>query len=105
MQPNPQIVNLGDFPLGLEHTGSLFDFEGEDLAFQMVYLDGSEQTPAAIDSVDIGGLVIYGQGIITLHGADYRVGAGYFFFIPKNVMHRLRSVGGAFQFCIFRPRG
>lgn len=101
---NPQIVNLGGFPLNREHIGTIFDFCSEDLVFQMIYLDGGAETPAEVDAEDIGGIVLLGQGVITLNGADYPVHAGYFFFIPKNVTRRLRSAGGAFQFCVFRPR-
>ncbi|MBN1284614.1 MAG: cupin domain-containing protein [Anaerolineae bacterium] len=101
---NPQIVNLGGFPPGRERIGTIFDFHSEDWIFQMLYLDGGAETPAEVDAEDIGGIVLLGQGVITLNGADYPVHAGYFFFIPKNVTRRLRSVGGAFQFCVFRPR-
>ncbi len=103
MIQTPQIVNLGAFPLSLNHTGSLFSFEGEDITFDLVYLDGGEETPAEVDDEDISGIVLLGQGVITLNGADYPVNAGYFFFIPKHITRRLRSVGGAFQFCVFRP--
>jgi quercetin dioxygenase-like cupin family protein len=103
MIQNPQIVNLGSFPLNLDEIGTLFAFEGEDIAFELVYLDGGEETPAEVDSEDMGGIVLFGQGVITLNGADYPVNAGYFFFIPKNVTRRLSSVGGAFLFGLFRP--
>ncbi|GAB4444295.1 MAG: hypothetical protein Kow00120_13930 [Anaerolineae bacterium] len=103
-QKNPQIVNLGGFPLNLEKLGVLFDFQSEDLSFELVYLDSGEETPAGVDSeADIAGIVILGHGVITLNGADYPVNAGYFFFIPKNVTRRLRSVGGTFLYCVFRP--
>lgn len=102
-QQNPQIVNLGGFPLLLDRLGVLFDFTSEDVNFQLVYLDSGEETPAEVDSdSDIAGIVILGHGVITLNGADYPVNAGYFFFIPRNVTRRLRSVGGTFLYCTFR---
>lgn len=104
-QQNPQIVNLGGFPLNRERLGVLFNFESEDLSFRLVYLAAHEETPAEVDSEsDIAGVVLLGQGVITLNGADHPVNAGYFFFIPKHVTRRLRSIGGAFLYCLFRPR-
>lgn len=105
MTLNPQIVDLNAFAREPGRYGTIFAFESADLDFNLVYFDNGEGVPPHVnDEVEVAGVVLRGEGVLTLDGVEYRLRLGHFFFIPKGSARGLRSTHADFVYLSFHRR-
>ena len=59
------------------------------------------------DEVDVIGVVLSGEGLVTIDGREERVGAGSLFYMPKGARRAIRAVEGelAYLTCHRRRMG
>ena len=103
---NPRIIDFTQIELEEGMYGPIFALECDDLDCNLIYWDEGEGVPAhPNDELDVIGIVLRGEGVLHMDGADYRLRAGQFFLIPKRVLRSLRSTGDEFvYFTVHRRR-
>lgn len=103
---NPRIIDFTQIELEEGMYGPIFALECDDLDCNLIYWNEGEGVPAhPNDELDVVGIVLRGEGVLHMDGADYRLRAGQFFLIPKRVLRSLRSRGDEFvYFTVHRRR-
>jgi quercetin dioxygenase-like cupin family protein len=101
----PKVVNLYDLDPEPTGYGPVFSLESTDLDCNYSRYDQGEGVPLHINAqVDVGGIVLEGQGILQVDGEQRLLTEGDFFYIPKGAARKLRSDGGPFAYLTFHAR-
>jgi quercetin dioxygenase-like cupin family protein len=100
-----RIVNLFELDVDSSPQGPVFSLESPDLDCNLLRFDKGEGVPLHINAqVDVGGLVLEGEGFLQVDGQQYMLSEGDFFYIPKGAARKLRSAGGLFAYLTFHAR-
>ena len=102
---NPRIIDFAHIKFESGKYGPVFALESDDLDCNLVYWDEGKGIPAhPNDDLDIVGIVLRGEGVLHMDGAEYKLRAGQFFLIPKRVVRELRSNGSEFVYLTVHRR-
>jgi quercetin dioxygenase-like cupin family protein len=101
----PRIVNLFEADTHPTVQGPVFSLESPDFDCNFLRFDNGEGVPLHINAeMDVGGVVLEGEGFLQVDGQQFVLTEGDFFYIPKGTARKLRSAGGPFTYLSFHPR-
>ncbi|HZU11638.1 MAG TPA: cupin domain-containing protein [Chloroflexota bacterium] len=98
------------FPLAeiLETTnaqGAVWSHEGRDLDVNLVFFRGVEGVETHVnDEVDVLGVVLEGEGVLTVDGTETRIHGGEAFYIPRGARRSIRAAGWQVAYLSCHPR-
>lgn len=101
----PKVIHLFDVDMDSSFQGPVFSLESPDLDCNFLRFDKGEGVPLHINAqVDVGGVVLEGEGFLQVDGQQHLLTEGDFYYIPKGAARKLRSAGGPFAYLSFHAR-
>ena len=98
-QSLPAIADARVLLAAAEHDGPIWSSSGEQLNVNLIRLSGGAAIDAHINAeLDVTIVVVEGDGLLTLDGAERRVHAGDIVVIPRGVRRAIAGASGVFAY-------
>lgn len=96
---------LAEILEGTEGEGAVWSHRGADLDLNLVFFRGSGGVAAhRNDEVDVLGVVLEGEGVLTVDGEERRIHGGEAFYIPRGAERAIRAAGWQVAYLSCHPR-
>ncbi len=93
------VVALASLLAQANHTGPIWSLTSEQLNVNLLRFTSVEAISGHINSeVDVLGVVVEGEGVVTVGTTDYPVQPGALFVIPRGTWRAIRSTSAVFAY-------
>lgn len=88
------VWNLAAILEGTAKQGAVWNFHGDDLDVNLLFFRGTDGVARHVNGeVDVLGVVLEGEGVLTVDGAEKRIHGGEAFYIPRGAERSIRAAG------------
>lgn len=105
--PGPALIDPRALLRSVRHDGPVWSLNSEQLNLNLLRFGNGAGVASHVNTeVDVFGVVVEGEGVLTLNDTEYVVRTGQAFLIPRGVRRAIKGTSATFAYLsCHRQRG